>query len=207
MASILTESAFQAFYNGLTRIEKGEGLVTPAQLNSKNLMGRLSEEGANSDFTFPENYGTPTFASYLTTAPCTIHQLVLSFTVSDVDETAPQDGNLWLGGTAALNPGIIWGVGTSGTATPATYASSAATTIESFALLWGADVNRYPGPYLNATNNLNSDNLIVTLDFKKRWGHPLLLGTGVYIGVYLAEDFSGATKCTTFGGTVFGKLV
>lgn len=208
MAQILTDTAFNAFYDGLTRIEKGTGLVTPAQLTSKNFIGKLSRTGANSDFTANADFsGTATFFSFLTTAACTIHELILSITVSDVDETAPQDGNLWLGGTAALTNGIVWGVGTSGTVTPATYGSLAAKTIEQFPLLWGADIHRMPGSYLNATNNLNSDHLLVSLDFKKRFGHPLLLASGVYIGVFLNDNFSAATVATTFGGTVFGKLV
>lgn len=208
MANILVDTAFNAFYDGLTRLEKGHGLVTPTVFNSKKLVGRLSEAGAATDYTFNEDYSTTsaTFASYLTTAACAIHQLKFQIGISDFDETGTLDPTLWLGGTAALNPGIIWGVGTSGTVTPATYGSAAATTIQAFTTLWGADVQRNLGLSL-ATNNLNTDTITVTLDFKKMFGHSLLLASGVYIGLFLNENLSADTVCTTFSGLVTGVLI
>ena len=202
----MVDTAFASFYDGLTRIEKGVGLVTPTVNQTKAFRGRLSRDGAASDFTGNADFSsTATHFSFLTTVACTVHRLVLSITVSDVDETTPQDATLWMGGTAALTNGLVWGVGVSGTVTPATCYGAAAKTIEQFATVWGADYKRASGVYLNATNTLNSDNLVVTLDFKAIYGAPLLLEAGVYIGVFLNDNLSAATVCTTLTGAVFGR--
>jgi hypothetical protein len=208
MAGILIDTAFNAFYDGLTRIEKGTGLVTPTVAQTKFFRGALSRNGANADFTGNADFsGTATHFSFLTTVACTIHKLQFSITVSDVDETIAQDANLWMGGTAALTNGFIWGVGTSGTVTPATCYGAAAKTIEQFATIWGATYSRAPGIYLNATNATNSDNLVVTLNFKEVYGTPLLLAAGVYVGIFLNDNLSAATVCTTLTGAVFGQKV
>jgi hypothetical protein len=206
MAGILIDTAFNAFYDGLTRIEKGTGVVTPTQLQSKNLMVKLSRSCANSDFTgaYDCSAGAANIFGYLTTAACTIHQLKIHFNQISFANTTIQSNNVWLGGAAAKNPGFIWGVGISGTATPATFYSTAATTIKEFGTLWGADIHRVVQGR-SATPAENVDSLLVTVDMKKRFGHPLLLASGVYIGVYCAEDLS--TSGLTITGTVNGKFV
>jgi hypothetical protein len=206
MASILTEGAFNAFYTGITRQEKGVGTTTPTEMNSKLLFGKLSRLGANADFTGNADFSsTGNMFSFLTTAPCTIHKLMLSLSLTSFANTVVAPSTVFLGGGAALTNGIKMGVGLASATTtvPTILVSGAAKTIEQFSTVWGGNVSRN-SRLESATAGQNWDSVIVTVNFKEAFGCPLLLDTGVLMGVFLNDNLSAVV--TSLTGAVIGRL-
>lgn len=182
----------EAFFNG----------IYAGYLADIDLRGELSEAGAGTDVGANEDYSsTATYFAYIATSDCVINRVVLALEAGTVDETAAADMKLFVGGLSALTNGIDFQVRDTDDTVLLSY--DVVKTIDDFIVELGADVFRSLS-VANATNTVNHDSVVVTLDFTKIFGHGIRLRNTDKIGFYLNDDLSGLTNVE---GSVFGRKI
>jgi len=183
--------------------------INAAKYQALRVSGRLSKTGLAADFDIggEDLSSTGNFFCYKATAQSVINSMALEISLGTFTSSAACDTTLWLGGTAALTNGVIWGVGTVGTATPDLLYSTGAKSIAEFTSVHGAKLTRSLYSVDGSASADNHDSILVVYNFEDMFGFPIRLNKGQFIGVFGNDDFSSAKALTTFTGRVFGRLI